>query len=180
MLDKMHNQVIEVFNKEIWNKGYVEFWNLLAGYQFMLARLGQSQYRIARALFKEFSDLNLKLLIEASNYKGAGSAKGVSAIPRIPGETMIIFAESWNVDTKKLSDLLGEKVLVMKDEEKLSDNVKHVLNCDLDIDKYPLDFSKDNKEPKNALAIFPKNKVDATAFKLAQQMAGVPIIAEFN
>ena len=180
MLDKMHNQVIDVFNKEIWNKGYVEFWNLLAGYQFMLARLGQSQYRIARALFKEFSDLNLKLLIEASNYKGAGSAKGVSSIPRIPGETMIIFAERWNVDTKKLSDLLGEKVLVMKDEEKLSDNVKHVLNCDLDIDKYPLDFSKDNKEPKNALAIFPKNKVDATAFKLAQQMAGVPIIAEFN
>ena len=180
MLDKMHNQVIEVFNKEIWNKGYVEFWNLLAGYQFMLARLGQSQYRIARALFKEFSDLNLKLLIEASNYKGAGSAKGVSAIPRIPGETMIIFAERWNVDTKKLSDLLGEKVLVMKTEEKLSDDVKHVLNCDLDIDKYPLDFSKDNKEPKNALAIFPKNKVDATAFKLAQQMAGVPIIAEFN
>ena len=180
MLDKMHNQVIEVFNKEIWNKGYVEFWNLLAGYQFMLARLGQSQYRIARALFKEFSDLNLKLLIEASNYKGAGSAKGVSAIPRIPGETMIIFAELWNVDTKKLSDLLGEKVLVMKAEEKLSDDVKHVLNCDLDIDKYPLDFSKDNKPAKEAVAVLPKTRVDATAFKLAQQMAGVPIIAEFN
>ena len=93
---------------------------------------------------------------------------------------MIIFAELWNVDTKKLPDLLGEKVLVMKDEEKLSDNVKHVLNCDLDIDKYPLDFMKDNKPAKEAVAVLPKTRVDATAFKLAQQMAGVPIIAEFN
>ena len=93
---------------------------------------------------------------------------------------MIIFADSWNLNTQKLSNLLGEKVVVMKTEEKLSDDVKKVLNCDLDIDKYPLDFSKDNEQPKNALAVFPKNKVNATNFKLAQQIAGVPIIAEFT
>ena len=176
ILNQMHNKVVETFNNEILAKGVDEFSDLLAGYQFMLARLGQSQYRIARALFEEFSDLNFKLLVEASNYKGAGSAKGVSAIPRIPGETMIIFADSWKLDTKKLSDLLGENVLVMKTESRLSDDVKKVLNCDLDIDKYPLDFSKDNEQPKNAIVLFPKSKVDATNFKLAQQIAGIPII----
>ena len=179
ILNQMHDKVIETFNNEILAKGVDEFSDLLAGYQFMFARLGQSQYRIAGALFKEFSNLNLKLLIEASNYKGAGSAKGVSAVPRIPGEKMIVLADSWSLDTKKLSDLLGENISVMKDEPKLSDNVRKVLNSDIDIDRYPLDFSKENEQPKNAIALFPKNKVDATNFKLAQQIAGVPIIAEF-
>jgi len=179
ILNQMHNKVVETFNNEILAKGVDEFSDLLSGYQFMLARLGQSQYRIAGALFKDFSNLNLKLLIEASDYKNAGSAKGVSAVPRIPGEKMIILADSWNLDTKKLSDLLGENISVMRDETKLSDNVRKVLNSDIDIDRYPLDFSKENEQPKNAIALFPKDKVDVTAFKLAQQIAGVPIIAEF-
>lgn len=180
VLNKMHNQVREIFNKEIWNKGYVEFWNLLAGYQFMLARLGNSQYNMASALFSEFSDLNFKLLVEASNYKGAGYAKGVSDIPRIPGETMIILADSSNLDTKKLSDLLGESVSVMKPEENFPDTLKKVLGSDYDVDYYPLDFAKENENAEEAIALFPKKKVDATNFKLAQQIAGVPIIAEFT
>ena len=59
---------------------------------------------------------------------------------------MIILADRWNLDTKKLSDLLGENISVMRDETKLSDNVRKVLNSDIDIDRYPLDFSKENEQ----------------------------------
>ena len=176
VLDKMQDQVIDTFNKKILAEGVDGLYNLLAGYQFMLARLGKSQYDMAGTLFDEFSDLNFKLLVEASNYKNTGSAKDVTDIPRIPGETMVIFADRWNLDTKKLSDLLGEKVLIMHTEENIVDNIKNILGSDFNIDSYPLEFTKENEKPKEALAILPKNKVDATTFKLAQQIAGVPII----
>ena len=179
VLDKMYSQVIDTFNEKILAKGVNEFADLLAGYQFMFARLGESQYNMAANLFYEFSDLNFKLLVEANNYKKVGSGN-LNEIPRIPGEKMIIFADSSNLDTRKLSELLGENVSVMKHEEELSDNVIKILGCDFDVDFYPLDFTKENEEPKEALAIFPKNKVDVTKFKLAQQIAGFPIIAEFN
>ena len=174
----MHNQVIEVFNNEILAKGVDEFYDLLASYQFMLARLGKSQYDMANTLFGEFSDLNFKLLVEASNYKNAGYAKDITDIPRIPGETMVILADRSNLDTQKLSDLLGETVSIMRSEKDFIDNVKNILGSDFDIDGYPLDFTKENEEPQEAFALLPKNKVSATNFKLAQQIAGVPIIAE--
>lgn len=179
VLGKMHDKVIETLNNKILAEGVDEFYNLLAGYQFMFARLGDSQSYMASALFEEFSDLNFKLLIEANNYKNIGSAD-VAYIPRIPGEKMLILADNSNLDTRKLSDLLGENVSVMKLAEQLPDSVDEVLNCDTDVDSYPLDFSKENEETQYAYAIFPKNKVDATNFKLAQQIAGVPIITEFN
>lgn len=180
VLGKMHDKVIEEFNNKILAKGVDEFSDLLAGYQFMFARLGESQFKMANALFNEFSDLNFKLLVEASNYKNVGSAKNIYDIPRIPGEKMIIFADGSNLDTRKLSDLLGEKVSVMEPEEQLPDTVKKVLGSDFNVDYYPLDFAKENKNAEETLALFPKTKVDATNFKLAQQIAGVPIIAEFT
>lgn len=178
ILNQMHDKVIETFNNEILAKGVDEFSDLLAGYQFMLARLGQSQSVMARLLFDEFSDLNFKLLVEANNYKGVGAAD-VSDIPRIPGEKMLILADNSNLDTRKLSDLLGENVSVMKPEE-LPDTVKKILGSDFDVDNYPLDFSKENEDVEKAIALLTKNKVDATSFKLAQQIAGVTIIAEFT
>ncbi len=179
ILNQMHDKVIETFNNEILAKGVDEFSDLLAGYQFMFARLGDSQSYMASALFDEFSDLNFKLLVEANNYKNIGSAD-VAYIPRIPGEKMLILADNSNLDTRKLSDLLGENVSVMKPAEQLPDSVDEVLNCDTDADSYPLDFSKENEETQYAYALFPKTKVDATNFKLAQQIAGVPIITEFT
>ena len=180
VLGKMHDKVIETFNQKILAEGVDGIYDSLADRQFMLARLGNSQYNMASALFSEFSDLNFKLLVEASNYKNVGSAKNIYDIPRIPGETMIILADSSNLDTKKLSDLLGEKVSVVKPEENFPDTLKKVLGSDYDVDYYPLDFTEENKEPEEAIAIFPKKKVDVTKFKLAQQIAGVPIILKFN
>ena len=175
VLGKMHDKVIEIFNDKIL-KAVDELYDLLAGYQLMFARLGDSQSDMARALFDEFSDLNFKLLVEANNYKNVGSGN-LHEIPRIPGEKMIILADSSSLDTRKLSDLLGENVSVMEPGAEFLDTVKKVLHCDFEIDSYPLDFG-DN--PKHAYALLPKSKVDATAFKLAQQIAGVPIIAEFT
>lgn len=179
VLDKMQNQVIDTFNNKILAEGVDGLYDLLCGYQFMLARLGQSQYNMARDLFDEFSDLNFKLLVEANNYKGVGSGN-VTDIPRIPGEKMIIFANSSNLDTRKLSDLLGENISVMEPEEQLPATVRKILGSDLVVDFYPLDFDKENEKSKYAHAFFPKKKVNATNLKLAQQIAGVPIIAKIT
>lgn len=180
MLDKMHNQVMEIFNKDIWNKGVCEFWNLLAGYQFMLAHLGKSQYKIARALNKKFSDLNAKLLEEAIVYKGAGFISSVDTVARVPGETIVAFADRAKLNLDELSNLLGEKVSVIKPEEKLPNTVKKILNCDVDNYFFQCEFDTKENRGERAIAVFPKNKVDATSFKIAQQIAGVPIIAEIT
>ena len=178
ILNQMHDKVIETFNNEILAKGVDEFSDLLASYQFMFARLGDSQSYMASALFEEFSDLNFKLLVEANNYKNIGSAD-VAYIPRIPGEKMLILADNSNLDTRKLSDLLGENVSVMQPEENFPDTLKKVLGSDYDVDYYPLDFAKENENAEEAIALFPKNKVDVTKFKIAQQITSCPIIAEF-
>ena len=173
ILGKMDNQVRDIFDKEIWQKGIIEFWNLLAGYQFMLARLGKSQYYMARKLFNEFSDLNAKLLEEAIIYRGAGFISSVSDVTRIPGEILIAFATRANLNDKELSDLLGEKFSVMNPESKTPETVQKILGCPIEIRSYNLD---DSENPEQAFAVFPENKISATNFKIAQQIAGVPII----
>ena len=89
---------------------------------------------------------------------------------------MLVLGESSTLNTKKLSDLLGEKVLFMKPEENLSDTVQNVLGCEIEVDSYWLDFDTKEKKADRAYAVFPKKTVDTTKFKLAQQIAGVPII----
>ena len=172
VLNKMDSQVREIFNKEIWQKGIVEFWNLLAGYQYMLARLGKSQYKMARRLFGEFSDLNAKLLEEAIVFKGAGFISSVSDVARIPGEILVAFAPRANLNDKELSDLLGEKISIIKPEAKRPLTVQNILGCSITIKSYNLDVEKSEQ----AHAAFPNKTVDATKFKIAQQIAGVPII----
>ena len=178
MLNNMHNQVIDIFNKDILGKGIDEFSDILGDYAHMLARLGQSQTYMAETLAEEFGDLNAKLLGEAIDYKGAGVISSVSDVARVPGKTMIAFAERSNLNTKDLSALMEEEIVIEKPSENLADNVIKVLGCDFEVDEYPLDYDTDEKDAERAVAVFPKNKVDATSFKLAQQIAGVPIIAD--
>ena len=173
MLKKMQNQAVEFFNAEIRQKGLAEFHDLLASYQFMLARLGKSQYEIAYALFKKFSDLNEKFFIEAIIYKGAGYVSDVREIARLPGELLVVFADRANLNVRELNDLLGEKISVMKSHKKISETVKNILQSELEIDFYPLDFGN---FPDKSVAIFPKSRVNDTSLKIAQQIAGVPII----
>ena len=126
---------------------------------------------------KKFADLNAKLLEEAIVYKGAGFISSVETVARVPGETMVAFADRANLNTKELSDLLGEKFSVMKPEDKLPATVKKVLGCDTAHGFYQCEFDTKEKKGERAVAVFPKNKVDATSLKIAQQVAGVPIIA---
>lgn len=184
VLNKMHNQAWEMFNDKIWSKGICDFGNLLAGYQFMLARLGQSQYFMACTLSAKFSELNAKLLKEAISCKGKGSASSVKKIARIPGETLVAFADriTWNLSKKELSDLLGEDFGVIKLREGELGNeletTKAVLGCDIEFDTYQLDSDTEEKEAERAFAIVPKNKLDTNSikFKIAQQISVFPII----
>lgn len=180
MLNKMHDQIIDIFNKDILDKGIDEFGDMLGDYAHMLARLGQSQISMAFTLFKNFSDLNGKLLAEAISYKGAGFISSVGDIARIPGEKMVVFAERSSLNTKEISDLLGENISVVKPKEEFVDTIINILGSDFEIDNYPLDYDKEDAEAEQAVAVFPKNKVAVTNFKLAQQITGAPIIAEFN
>ena len=184
VLNKMHNQAWEMFNDKIWSKGICDFWNLLAGYQFMLARLGQSQYFMACTLSAKFSELNAKLLKEAISCKGKGSASSVKKVARIPGETLVAFADciTWNLSKKEMSDLLGEDFGVIKLREGELGNeletTKAILGCDIEFDTYQLDSDTEEKEAERALAIVPKNKLDTNSikFKIAQQISVFPII----
>ena len=175
-LGKMHDQAVDTFNNEILAKGVDELNNLLTGYQFMLARLGESQSAMASALFKEYSDLNYNLLLEAIDYKNAGFVKNVESIARIPGETVVVIAERCRLNTKELSALLGESVITMTAEEDITKTLKFILNRDFDVDSYPLDYTKENQKTEEAVAILLKDSVYAKDFKIAQQIAGVPII----
>ena len=179
ILDKMHEQAWNKFNEEIWNKGICESWNLLKGYQFMLARLGKSQYDMANALFNKFNDLNRKLLKEAVSYKDVGSISSISAVARVPGETLVAFSNSSSLDIKKLSELLGEDFGVIKPPENgILMTSKFILGNEFNYDNYPLDFDTEEKKAECAYAVLPKNKlnVNSIKFKIAQQVASIPII----
>ena len=176
MLSKMHSQVIEVFNKEILDKAVDEFWDMLADYQHMLARLGQSQSEMADNLFYNYQNLNAVMLDEAVDYVNAGSYSNAKNILRIPGEHCVLLADRSNLNANAISDLLGEKFITMKPKEKLIDTVEIVLGCDYEVESHWMEFDTEEKEAEKAYSIIPKDKVDETKFKLAQQIAGIPII----
>ena len=176
MLGKMHSQIIDIFNDKILHEGVDEFANSLTNYQFMLARLGKSQSEIASSLLKEFRDLNIDLLNEATIYKDLGDVSW-AGIARIPGEIFLIFAIDSNVDPDALSDLLGEKVQIDPAPKTRPDAVKQVLGCDIDVDYYPLDFATDDRDAPVCYSVIPKNFVPQINLQLAQQIANdVPII----
>lgn len=144
-LKEIHDELKKVFNEKIWKEGVCDFWDLLAKYQFMLARLGKSQYELAAKLFGKFTDLNFELLREAAIYKNAEAAQ-VSYIPRIPGETMVVLATRSNLDAKKISELLGEKVLVVKPEKNFYETLKNILGVEFQIKSYRLALDTEEKK----------------------------------
>ena len=172
ILEKMHNSVIDTFNNEILGKGVDEFSNMLAEYCFILERLGKDQGDMAHALFKEYEDLNFRLLNEAIEYKNAGRIRNFESMARIPGETMTVFANGRNLNTAKLSDLLGEVVTVVNPCANAEDTLKLVLHSDLEIISYPL---KGNANEEYSVVLLEDN-VNTTSYKIAQQVSRVPII----
>lgn len=177
ILDKIHNQAIEIFNTEILNKGVDEFQDLLANYQFMFARLGKSQGDMANNLSFEYRHLNAILLGEAIDYTNAGSfSKDDAEFPmRIPGERMVLLADKSNLDNDAISALLGEKFVSLKPKQEFPDTVKMLLGCDYQVDSYKLEFDTEEKEGEETIALFP-DKVNERKINMVQQIAGVPII----
>jgi len=66
--------------------------------------------------------------------------------------------------------------LTIKPKEEFVQTLRIILGGDFDVDDYPLDYDRDDAEAERAFTIFPKQSINATNFKIAQQIAGVPII----
>lgn len=172
VLKDIHDTALNIFKEEILGKGIDELIDTLTAYQFMLARLAKNQSDMANSLFKEYEDLNFRLLNEAIEYKNAGRIRNFEALARIPGETMIVFANGRNLNTAKLSDLLGESVTVVNPCANAEDTLKLVLHRNFDIKSYKLDSQKQDE----LQAVLLEDNVDTTSYKIAQQVAGIPII----
>lgn len=166
-LQEMHDQASRILETDIYQNRVDAFKNSLADYQMMTARLGNSQSEMAKALFFKFSHLNSILLIKAD------VAKFNHKVARIPGEIVVVFAAAAQLNRKRLSRLFDEKFLIYP-QENPSQNLQAILGCDYYTQIYPLSSTLIN--PKKTTAILLKEKVDATKFKIAQQIAGVPII----
>ena len=173
MLNKMHNQVVQMFQTEIVGKGIHEFATLLTSYRFMFARLGKSQNDIANKLSQKYRQLNAILLEEAIKYKSESSSLNLKfkCVIRIPGEKMILLDKKSNFYNDLISSLLGEKFETLKPKQEFYDTLKMLLGCDYKIKRYPLEFD----EP---FAIAAPQNVDKKKINLAQQIACAPIIEE--
>lgn len=175
ILGKIHTQAIEIFNTEILSEGVKGFYNLLNKYQFMLANLGNSQRIVASKLAEEFISLNKKFLEEAVNYKGIKYIPNIAAIARVPGEMLMLTAIDSNFNKKSMSNLIGEKIVIKPPQLNFKDTLEIFLGCKYGMRNYPL-FNASNSENDNVHAIIPDEKIPVLNFKLAQQIAFLPII----
>lgn len=176
MLLKMHNQVIDIYNENIYNKGVAEFYNILSEYAHMFAQLGKAQAELAAALRNDYQEINLKLFNAAIIYKGLGTPRHYQDSMRIPGEISVVLARNSNLLVKPIADLLGEKFIVLNLKSNFEDELERILDCDFKYDAYPLEFDTDSKKAERAYSIMPKDKVNPTKLKLAQQFSPYPII----
>ena len=170
MLVTMHNKAIETFNEEILDKGVNGFADVLKEMRSSLVRLGKAQGEVASALCANFHDLNLKLLEEASKYKGIPTGKVYYAV-RLPGEYFYIFSDDWNGDTKEISSLLGEQIDVMPNR----DVVKQILGTEFESVNIPLSSYENTK---TTTILVPKKEVNHKNLALAQQISKLPIVTE--
>lgn len=175
ILNKIHKQAVENFNTEILSKGVQGFYNLLAKYQLMLTNLGNSQRIVAGKLAEEFISLNKKFLEEAVNYKGIKYTPNIAAIARIPGEMLMLTAINANFNKKSMSNLIGEKIVIKPPQLNFKETLEMFLGCKYGMRNYPL-FNASNGENDNVHAIIPDEKISVLNFKLAQQIAFLPII----
>ena len=98
---------------------------------------------------------------------------GIKFIARVPGEEFLVVSDSFEVDSEKLSSILGNKFVylpILQPEK--SEAVEKILGCSFYAVKFPL------SNYESTTVIVPKGKVTDTNLKLAQQIAEVPIVRE--
>lgn len=182
ILDKIHRQSFDVFRNQILQKGVTEFYYLLAEYQFMLARLGDSQGNVARKLSEQFINLNKTFLNEAINYQGKQTLPNVEIIARVPGEMIMLVVQNANLNIQELSNLIGEKVVIKLPKETFLETLEMFLGCHCSMNEYPLALGAENGIAKSNVynrcthALISNENIDDLNFKLTQQVSGIPII----
>ena len=130
---------------------------------------------------KKVSKVNLDNVREAVNFSvHAGIftgvkylTSGIKFIARVPGEEFLIVSDNFDVDAKKLEEVLGNKFVylpILKSEK--AEAVEKILGCNFYAVEFPMNSSN------AATVIIPRGKVTDTNLKLAQQIAEVPIVKE--
>lgn len=170
-LNKINKQARAVFNKQIMGK-IDEFSDDLIAYSHMLARLGQSQSKIAEQFIDQYAELNAVLLTEAVKYKGAGEIDEVKATLRVPGIMSVVIAEESDVNNRAVSALLGERFFVMRPSKDWNATMRKVLGCPFELETYPLEVETDAK----TYSVKPTSKVSNKRLKLTQQISPYPVI----
>lgn len=170
-LNRINDQARDVLNRQIL-ANVNAFIDLLISYAHMLARLGKSQSEIAETLINDYEDLNAVLFVEAVEYKGAGRIDDVKVTLRVPGTISVVIAEDSNVNTRAISELLGERFFVMKPLDNWDSTMKKMLGCEFELETYPLEVETDHK----TYSVTPKGKVSNKRLKLTQQISPYPIM----
>ena len=168
MLDNMYQKVIDTFNSEILGNGVDGFAEVLEEMKYSLIRLAKAQGELAKALCVNFRDLNLKLLEEATKYKGIPMGK-IRYAARIPGERILFVSDDWNGDSKGISELLGEQLYILPDRDVL----RIVLGTEYESVDIPIS-SEENAQTTTIL--LPNNPVHTKNLALAQQISQLPIV----
>ena len=178
MWSELSSKAVDVLNEEIIEKGIKEFSNSLIDVSFMLTGLAKAQSDIAGKLTKNFRNLNFVLFEEAIKYKQKTGNTSIANIARIPGVCCMIISNTWNRDTADLESLLGEDIFTIADEQNPLDLVRIILENPVDIRSQYLPSTNPNKEDLDEFHfMYSEGKIGSIPEILAQQVAGMPLIA---
>ena len=130
---------------------------------------------------KKVSKVNLDNMREAVNFSVHANVltgvkyltSGIKFIARVPGEEFLVVSDSFEVDSEKLSSILGNKFVylpILQSEK--AEAVEKILGCSFYAVKFPL------SNYESTTVIVPQGNVTDTNLKLAQQIAEVPIVRE--
>ena len=172
-LNNISEQAHDILNRQIF-VSVEDFSNTLLNCAHMLARLGESQSKLAESIIYEYSELNTRLFIEAINYKEAGKFSDIRVTMRIPGTISVVISEDSQVNTREMSSILNERFFILRPLEDWNATIKKLLGCEFEKNYYALD---ENIE-EQTYSITAHGKVSTKRLKLAQQLSPYPIITQ--
>ena len=178
MLDQIYANILQVLNDKILGEGVDGFAATLADMEHTLARLGDSQAKLAFDLGDKYRSINTELLQEAIAYADhPGFVSSIENIARIPGKRFLLIADRCRLDKKKIGVLLGDDFQIMKSTEE--ENKKELFDAILDKDsdyRYDKCYLSDDDDAEHTGFITIKNAVGETNRILAEQIFGLPIV----
>lgn len=147
----------------------------------IISRAEKNKNNLFGFISKKVNNVKLDNVREAVNFSVHANiltgvkylTSGIKFIARVPGEEFLVVSDSFEVDSKKLSSILGNKFVylpILQSEK--PEAVEKILGCSFYAVKFPL------SNYESTTVIVPKGNVTDTNLKLAQQIAEVPIVRE--